>query len=313
MSNTSNWLCLYIYIRPPFKNLLVNCLLPIKEELEDRKLLNNFFFIIYYENGSHIRYRLSFFELEKLHEYKGLVSERILKFIEENGYENSSITDNFIHLGEYEPEYNRYGGLDGIKIAENIFNLSSITILKVMKKSITWNYNASIINAVKLNYIMLLNLTTSNQETLNFFVYNYYRWVIFNDRKLAVRPLIKNLHAYYINYFMKKFNTIKHYLVPELTQLYVHNKNKQIVDENLNVWALNISEEALNIKSLISNNGFVFPEKRSDSFQQIWSIYDSYVHMNNNRLGIRNQDEAFVAFLIVESIKNMKKSGNTAG
>jgi hypothetical protein len=34
--------------------------------------------------------------------------------------------------------------------------------------------------------------------------------------------------------------------------------------------------------------------------QQLWAIYDSYIHMLNNRLGIMNRDEGYLGFLIKE-------------
>ena len=32
-----------------------------------------------------------------------------------------------------------------------------------------------------------------------------------------------------------------------------------------------------------------------------WMVYDSYTHMTNNRLGILNRDEGYLAYLISES------------
>ena len=35
--------------------------------------------------------------------------------------------------------------------------------------------------------------------------------------------------------------------------------------------------------------------------QQLWPVLESYVHMTNNRLGILNKDEPFIAYFIKES------------
>ena len=37
--------------------------------------------------------------------------------------------------------------------------------------------------------------------------------------------------------------------------------------------------------------------------QDLWKIYDSYTHMVNNRLGILNRDEGYLAYLIKECLK----------
>ena len=39
--------------------------------------------------------------------------------------------------------------------------------------------------------------------------------------------------------------------------------------------------------------------------QERWAIYDSYVHMTNNRLGILNRDEAYLAYIMVEMVAEL--------
>ena len=40
--------------------------------------------------------------------------------------------------------------------------------------------------------------------------------------------------------------------------------------------------------------------------QKMWSILNSYVHMINNRLGILNQDEAYLGCIIAQSLDAIK-------
>ncbi|MDP2808121.1 MAG: lantibiotic dehydratase C-terminal domain-containing protein, partial [bacterium] len=49
----------------------------------------------------------------------------------------------------------------------------------------------------------------------------------------------------------------------------------------------------------------------SDNFRYLWKILESYVHMTNNRLGILNQDEGYLGYLIkmsLEAIMNVPES-----
>ncbi|MGB5931124.1 MAG: lantibiotic dehydratase C-terminal domain-containing protein, partial [Cyclobacteriaceae bacterium] len=52
-----------------------------------------------------------------------------------------------------------------------------------------------------------------------------------------------------------------------------------------------------------------YPHKKPDEYDQYtfdrWRIYDSYVHMTNNRLGIQNRDEAYLAYLIKKCLDIM--------
>ena len=43
--------------------------------------------------------------------------------------------------------------------------------------------------------------------------------------------------------------------------------------------------------------------------EERWTIYDSYIHMINNRLGILNRDEGYLGYLVKESFKHYKPSG----
>ena len=49
-----------------------------------------------------------------------------------------------------------------------------------------------------------------------------------------------------------------------------------------------------------------FPPEYAPNFpverQQLWVILESYVHMTNNRLGVSNRDEGYLAYLIRESL-----------
>jgi hypothetical protein len=40
----------------------------------------------------------------------------------------------------------------------------------------------------------------------------------------------------------------------------------------------------------------------SEEQQQLWPIFESYVHMTNNRLGILNRDESYLGYLMQQSL-----------
>ena len=49
----------------------------------------------------------------------------------------------------------------------------------------------------------------------------------------------------------------------------------------------------------------LYSETISPEQQQRWAIYDSYIHMTNNRLGILNRDEGYLGYLIKEGLAEM--------
>jgi len=44
-----------------------------------------------------------------------------------------------------------------------------------------------------------------------------------------------------------------------------------------------------------------------------WALYDSFVHMTNNRLGILNRDEAYLAFIVSKTLKLLNEDQKVHG
>jgi len=81
----------------------------------------------------------------------------------------------------------------------------------------------------------------------------------------------------------------------------------------LNKWINRMSIISNNLIDAQINQKLVFPQwirtnpilNISDEKRMRWFILESYVHMTNNRLGILNRDEAFLAYLIKRSLQNI--------
>jgi len=92
------------------------------------------------------------------------------------------------------------------------------------------------------------------------------------------------------------------------------NEGQEFEQEWLNHWVINMKEVGNQLKVIQKENKLTPPawyvKKMTKDFslkqQERWSIYDSYVHMINNRLGIKNRDEAYLGYLIIESIKELQ-------
>ena len=54
----NQYLSFYIFYSEPWKNLLVESVHPLLKKLFDENLINQYFFIRYWEKGPHIRLRL---------------------------------------------------------------------------------------------------------------------------------------------------------------------------------------------------------------------------------------------------------------
>ena len=77
-------------------------------------------------------------------------------------------------------------------------------------------------------------------------------------------------------------------------------KNKIIIDE------LRLNEKELNYRTskyVYQIKSTQFPEK-----ELLWSILVDYIHMTNNRLGIFNQDESYLSFIMMRCLEEIKRN-----
>jgi thiopeptide-type bacteriocin biosynthesis protein len=122
----SEWLSVKIYLgNSTAENLLVNAICPLIDELQEKSLIQGFFFLRYGDPDWHIRLRfkgvpqtLLTSVLPRLHE---IIEPLVL-----NGPVKNLVIDT------YEQEIERYGGIDGIKLAEEVFYSNSKTCLKLL-------------------------------------------------------------------------------------------------------------------------------------------------------------------------------------
>jgi len=296
------WFCLYVYCNPPFENLLVNHILPIIENLLDDDKIKNFFFIRYFEDGPHIRLRINFQNTHFLNTSKREIIQRLLNYLELKDASYQSISAPRILKTKYNPEFERYGGANGIAIAEQIFHFSSVHILKSIKSNSHWSYSKAMYLALSMNYIMISELIIDSNELCDFYQFSFNRWfprAYYNHRTGIYDNDIKKGK---IRTYMDLFNRSKVWILPLLNNL---SKGK-----SMQLPYSVFREQIRSVKLSID----IFKEEMLENSKAkygLHSIYDSYCHMTNNRLGIRNADESMITFFILQSLLN-GKTGKTS-
>ncbi|MFY9309151.1 MAG: thiopeptide-type bacteriocin biosynthesis protein [Bacteroidia bacterium] len=288
----NNWLCVYIYCIPPFERLLVDCILPIIEELILTKQIEHFFFIRYGENGPHIRLRMNFNNTKLLEQNKNNVFEKLLDFIKVTRSSYKQISQSVIETN-YEPEYKRYGGNFGITIAEKIFHSSSLHVFKLIKIEPKWSYNNVLYNSLIMNLVMMIELVEDSNKLRDFYLLSFHNWFPFRyynyeQKVLDIARKDECLKSYYY-----LFEKNKNQLLPLINSLL----NKNYKHSLSTIWC----EEIRLIKSKY-NAAIKQVIKNCETERELYSIYDSYCHMNNNRLGMRNSDESLISFWVLQSL-----------
>lgn len=145
------WKAIHLYIYDiTFHNVfLAEYLKPEIKRLEAEQLLTQYFYIVYWQGGNHIRFR---YKSVKESEVEKRIRNCYKKFLEiyqpvyvldeesyyrlySNNKENVRdiflIPDRTAKNMEYEPEYERYGGCESMVYNENLFSLSSKYALQI--------------------------------------------------------------------------------------------------------------------------------------------------------------------------------------
>ncbi len=307
---------------------------PFIERVKKDGLIDQFFFIRYWEQGPHIRLRLKSKDLESGQELKRLIQTHFgtyfnknpssrdepdwLKELPENKkwYENNSI-----QYIPYMPEVERYGGLEAMGIAENQFQFSSNAILKILSiNHKKWDYNKALGTAIQLHLGLAYGVKMSLEEAIGFFGRFFNNWLPRAYVKYGEhleKGELKLRRKKTLDLFQKNYQNHKQSLVPFFEQVwFALDEGKEFEQTWLNEWVINMTTIKKDLTSIHSKGKLIKPDWYDTDqklmewieHQTFWSIYESYCHMINNRLGILNRDEGYLAYLIKESFISLHKS-----
>jgi len=325
LKDNANWLSVYLYYAEPWENFLTSALNPFVLELESRGWIEQFFFIRYWEYGPHIRLRLksdSFILEEKV---KPFLSEYFTGYMEHHpslrkdplwtqqlNEDQRWKENNTIAFVPYEPEVQRYGGSLGILIAEKQFDASSRAVLSILSESESWGYSQALGRAIQLHLGMANALRMDRSETHAFFNYIYANW---RPRANAVftkgQKEIGDNTAITTKAFAESFQKQKAFLVPMVMHIWDALQQKSEFENPwFHRWMTDMNAiyhllcEARMDKKLIEHDRENISTNKpfTHYLQKHFYIFDSYVHMTNNRLGISNHDEGYLGYLIKECL-----------
>ncbi len=331
MNNNKEWLAAYLYYAEPWEKLIIEAVKPFAESIIDQQLADQFFFIRYWEKGPHIRLRfkgdrqilqqivkpklINYFETY----FKDNPSERKTpEWLEDATEEQKWYPNNSIQFIEYEPETERYGGEHAILVAETQFQASSEAALGVIGESLdAWNYERALGAAIQLHLGFGYALGMDLHQLHGFFSSVFRNWLpmayYYHEKDISKKELEKR-KAETLKTFDKNFQQQKDTLIPFFETIWKALREGQEFEQDwLNQWIIdmkNVGDKLLALQKRKQLIVSAWVKKVNEGFpveyRERWAIYDSYVHMMNNRLGIMNRDEGYLGYLIVESIREMR-------
>lgn len=267
MKNTY-WLSAYIYYKDKPEKLLKHEIYPLVQKVLSKSWAEQSFFIRYGDSrGPHIRLRFQGDQATLEKHVKPLLEKTFPK----------------IRFVRYAPEFKRYGGKNGVRISEKLFAASSKAILSYINEQPDDGYQRYLGMALQLNLSMMHALGMDRKEAQAFFAHSTARDIEHYEAHLAqqsdtILPFLNNLW--------------------EALDQQVDISTPWFVD-----WHNEVQQIGKELQTAYKENKLRDVDPKNTHKQNpLWFIYESYLHMNNNRLGIVREDEGFAAYIISKGL-----------
>ncbi|MDR0344200.1 MAG: thiopeptide-type bacteriocin biosynthesis protein [Nocardiopsaceae bacterium] len=345
------WLAMHIFYTSSNNPLLTECVIPLLRDLRQDGLLQRFFFIRYWMEGPHIRLRLRPHRPEDEEEIRRRAEEKVAAFLarrpalyevdpevlapvykelflaeySEEDWLAKYGTNGQIPLREnntwayidYEPEYDRYGGPDGVRLAEWHFEQSSTTVLHLTE---TANVHVRAVLfglAAQMMVAMAVAFSGSVAETARFFEDYGAFWEARNQD--ANRTRASAYEAAYTDMsesLTKRVGGIR-------AAVSEHDFSR--LNGFMRHWAEHCLELRDHIARLTAQQRMIFPAYEegtrttaaprpvTDLSLVLRILLTGYVHMTNNRLGVSIVDEIYLAYVLRRAFTDLAAQADLAG
>ena len=304
------WIAVHFYHEKKTNYLLSKLVNPLLHLINEQKLSEQFFFINYYDEiGTHIRLRLKVPEGSNQQLLISIIEEETERFIKIDAALRS------YRFMDYDPEVDRYGGAKAIEIAEDHFQDSSKTVLEFTTRSTEWSYEKSLTNALAMQVAFLHAISFSYEQIeelsshmINHWISsatNYHKSIIPNEEDDNV--VIKNIESAFVSSFSKQ----KEVITEICASLWDSLNSREFEDDAIRQWYGGVEETHSTLSELQKKGGIFLTEEwgGGEDYSELSVIYESYMHMTNNRNGISNMDEAFLGYILTEVLTELQKRG----
>jgi len=322
-----DWISAHIFYNNDLHPLLVDCVRPLIGLLRERGLLSRYFFVRYWEGGSHVRLRMLPTDVTAVPEIKAILEDSIGSFLTvrpalfdhlskmmgpshakmfELEYGRAALLEkygpsgeipyypnNSIHYIGYEPEVVRYGGPAGMEIAEKHFEISSDTVLTYLHETNTHVRSVLLGQSFQIMLDMVLTLLR-HEERIAGFLDSYLTFWNSNYFKQTLELLPKAARAY-----DRSVKSLQDRVYESFARERCATQSSLAVESRWLQHAVGLRED---LEDAISRGLLIFPPHADRMRSGIEFLLTSYIHMTNNRLGISIPDEVYLAYLIRRSM-----------
>lgn len=308
------WVSIHIYQIKEHNIFLTQVIEPLVFDLLKLKKIIQYFFIRYSDElGRHIRLRLL---INNNHlEIKSLLSSHFggqLSFFEIPNRSNFVNNLEYLRYSIYEPETDRYGGIAGIGVAEKYFFYSSNAAFNILiELTAKSNYSILLGKAMLLHIVSAKSFDLSIKDLILFFKILSIKWLPYTGFTIKNESENLSRELFESNFASQKENIIN--LIKNIFESDEFLTNSKTLE-----WFQNSIEVKNDFIALLNTNNLDIPNteyfkeiSNSNKIYSLWPIYSSCFHMTNNRLGILNQDESLLYYLIYRGLEEIDLNENS--
>jgi hypothetical protein len=329
------WGALHVHYAGNLNPMLLECVEPLVRGLRQEGLLDRYFFIRYWLGGPHLRLRLLPTDPGFAAEVDRRAQESISAFLERRPalydinpddtqtlykqlflFEYSQAEwderygpqgvmplepNNTVVAAPYEPEYDRYGGVAGVRLAEWQFEQSSDMVVRLVKSSNLHVRTVTLGVSAQLSLVMAFAFLRTSSRVVDFFRHYALNWSRveaeagardFEDRYQRsageLRTRVRKIHAAVVD--------------GKLEELASFARD----------WTSHCVELGRRVREHTERGELLFPTQAdagvrapvTDPAVSMWILISGYVHMTNNRLGVTIQHEAYLAYILRRAVED---------
>lgn len=308
------WLAEHLFVdggiyTPATDRVVLDVVAPFVRRCRQEGWIDGWFFIRYSEHGPHVRLRLrgrpEVLEREAapaLHAHLAAlhpgVAEGLPSFPEGTWPADPAGADaepRVTHRARiaYEPETERYGGPDGVRLAERFFEVSSDAAVALLERT-SRTERSSRLGKGLLSMVVLAHVFLGEREKAAAFMHRYgigYLHAV--AREEGVRD--QWLDAFGQGY-RQQSDTLATYVEEVWSRMDEDDELSEVLDAYRDALreVRGEFEALLRAGRLFGRDGTVLGGWE----EAVGAIVSSYVHMMNNRLGITIQEESYLAYLV---------------
>ncbi|TXC97999.1 lantibiotic dehydratase C-terminal domain-containing protein [Streptomyces sp. ISID311] len=315
-----SWLSCHVFHHGDTDPLLTDLLLPMVDDLRRAGRLERHFYLRHWERGPHVRLRMQV-PPEQHDDVRAEVERRIVDYLERHPgptdtdpvrlgealrhlseLEHGDASDALVRTPEppntvrwiaYRPETAKYGGPEGVEIAEDVFHASSLLTGQVLR--LVRNDRARL--GVSLQLLLLASRALGfGRDDRALFLRTYHeRWAAYvsDDRLLA---------AWDEQYQLQRADYAK--LIAGLD-------TGEPIGKGLGErWERTLVQAIERLRPLVAA-GRVWPAETDRSAPPVVALaalVSQYLHTTNNRMNVRPQGECFVAYLACRAAEEQRPS-----